>query len=243
MNGRYDREVARNQRPAGRTERSPDRPTERPAGATERPTGRTGRRAEYAEATRVAIATAARELFMQQGYFGTTVDDIATAARVAPATVYAVGGGKQGLLKSVIESATTAPEVGEAYSYIGTFDDPQALIRFIVQATRARFEKWSGIMRVVIATAPHDPSAAEGLELARRGLHGALSRTADRLSELGALRAGMDAGEATDVLWFYLSNAAYFSLTDDNGWSLDRAETWLADSLQPALLRTNAKQQ
>jgi hypothetical protein len=45
------------------------------------------------------------------------------------------------------------------------------------------------------------------------------------------------------VLWFYLGNAAYVSLTDDNGWSLDRAEAWLADSLQAALLGKNPKQQ
>src|SRR5689334_18609086 len=111
MRGRYDREMAGKERSSGRGA-GPAGASEPSAAASARPAGpgaRTGRRAEYAEATRVAIATAARELFMQQGYFGTTVDDIAAAARVAPATVYAVGGGKQGLLKSVIESATTAP--------------------------------------------------------------------------------------------------------------------------------------
>jgi AcrR family transcriptional regulator len=53
----------------------------------------TSRRAEYAEATRKAIADAARQLFCQRGYFATKVDDIANQARVAPATVYAVLGG------------------------------------------------------------------------------------------------------------------------------------------------------
>jgi len=196
-----------------------------------------GRRAEYAEATRTAIAAAARELFMTQGYFGTTVDNIAAAARVAPATVYAVSGGKQGLLRSVIEAAITAPEVAETYAYLGIFDDPVALVRFITNATRARFEKWSGIMNVVIATAPHEAGAAEGLALARKGLLGALSHTAARLAELGALRPELDAQKATDLLWFYLNNSAYFSLIDDNGWTLDQAEAWLGDSLEQTLLR------
>jgi len=196
-----------------------------------------GRRAEYAEATRTAITAAARELFMTQGYFGTTVDNIAAAARVAPATVYAVSGGKQGLLRSVIEAAITAPEVADTYAYLGTFDDPVALVRFITNATRARFEQWSGIMKVVIATAPHETSAAEGLELARKGLLGALTHAAARLAELGALRAELDAQKATDLLWFYLNNSAYFSLIDDNGWTLDQAEAWLGDSLRRALLR------
>ncbi|MEV4085706.1 hypothetical protein AB0J43_36105, partial [Nonomuraea fuscirosea] len=63
-----------------------------------------------------------------------------------------------------------------------------------------------------------------------------LTRTARRLAELGALRPGADAEEAAETLWFYLNNNAYFTLTDDNGWSLERAERWLRDSLHHALL-------
>src|SRR5258705_11212689 len=39
----------------------------------------------------------------ERGYFATKVDDIAALARVAPATVYAVSGGKQGLLRTLTE--------------------------------------------------------------------------------------------------------------------------------------------
>ena len=56
------------------------------------------RRDEYAQATRQAILDSARALFAERGYFATKVDDIAAKARVAPATVYAVTGGKYGLL-------------------------------------------------------------------------------------------------------------------------------------------------
>jgi len=194
-----------------------------------------GRRAEYAEVTRQAIVTAARDLFVEHGYFGTTVDKIAEAARVAPATVYAVSGGKKGLLRSIVETATTAPNVQEAYEKILAFPDADGLLRWIVHETRRRFELWSGLMRVVADTAPYEPAAAEALELARASLRGALSRAGTRLHTLDALRAGIDADQATDVLWFHLSNAAYFSLTGDNGWSLDRAEDWLLESLRRAL--------
>jgi AcrR family transcriptional regulator len=60
------------------------------------------RRQDYAEATRPAIIDAARRLFAERGYFATKVDDIAAEARVAPATVYAVTGGKQNLLDILI---------------------------------------------------------------------------------------------------------------------------------------------
>src|SRR5580698_7101712 len=71
------------------------------------------RREEYAEATRRAIVAAARRLFSERGYFATKVDEIAALARVAPATVYAVSGGKQGLLRTLMDIGTTAPVVAE----------------------------------------------------------------------------------------------------------------------------------
>ena len=189
---------------------------------------KTGRRAEYAAATCRAIDDAARELFSTKGYIATTVDDIAEAARVAPATVYVVAGGKQGLLRSIIE---------ETYARILGMTDADELLRFITHATRVRFENARGLMRVVIDTAPHDAIAAQALETVHASLRGGLNRAARRLSELDSLRDGIDVRQATDTLWFYLGNNAYFTLTDDNEWSLDKAEQWLHESLRTALLR------
>ncbi|MFB7978493.1 TetR/AcrR family transcriptional regulator [Streptomyces vinaceus] len=55
-----------------------------------------GRRAGYTAATRQAILAAARQLFVERGYFGTRVEDIGRAARVTVPTVYATGGGGGG---------------------------------------------------------------------------------------------------------------------------------------------------
>jgi AcrR family transcriptional regulator len=194
-----------------------------------------GRRAEYAEMTRQAIVAAARTLFVQQGYFGTTVEDIAKAARVSPATVYAVGRGKQGLLRTVIESGTSAPAVAEFYARLDALDDPDAVLELITSATRMLFEEWSDLMRVVTATAPHDAGAAKSLAVARRSQRGGFTRTAQRLSELGALREGIETEDAVEILWFFLSNSAYFTLVDDNEWSLDKAQAWLRENLRTAL--------
>lgn len=196
----------------------------------------TGRRAEYAEATRQAILTAACALFVERGYAGTTVEDIAAAARVAPATVYAVGGGKKGLLASTIAAATSAAGVQEAYATISAHPDADGLLRWIVHETRRRFELWSDLMRVAMEAAPREPAAAAAVELARASLRGGLALTAARLADLGRLRPDVDVEQATDVLWFHLGNAAYSSLSVDNGWSLDRAEEWLLGALRRALL-------
>ena len=74
-------------------------------------TAGTSRREEYAVATKRAIVRSARQLFSERGYFATKVDDIAAVARVAPATVYAVSGGKQGLLRTLTDTAVSDPMI------------------------------------------------------------------------------------------------------------------------------------
>jgi AcrR family transcriptional regulator len=197
---------------------------------------RIGRRAEYAQATRRAILDAARELFVEKGYFGTTVEEIARAARVAPATVYAVGGGKNGLLRTLVEFGTGAEDIPEILARIKSFTEPRELISFIVRATRMKFEEWSGLMRQVAAAAPQEPKVLEIQLIAHQSLRGGLALTADRLAAMGALRADIDASRATDLLWIHLCNAAYFVRTDDLGWSLAESESWLDETLPTVLL-------
>ncbi|OIJ98947.1 TetR family transcriptional regulator [Streptomyces sp. MUSC 14] len=194
------------------------------------------RRAEYAEATRRAVLDAARELFVRRGYFGTKVEDIATAARVAPATVYAVGGGKNGLLRTLIESGVDAEDMPEILARIEAIDGPGDLIGFLIHATRLKFEQWSDLMRQVAAAAPQEANVRESQRLAHESLRAGLDLAAGRLAAMGSLRADLDAAKAADVLWIYLSNAAYFVRTDDLGWSLDESEAWLGRVLPFALL-------
>ncbi|MGB9307633.1 MAG: TetR/AcrR family transcriptional regulator [Mycobacterium sp.] len=196
------------------------------------------RRAEYAEATRQAIIAAARELFAQRGYIGTKVDEIAERARVAVATVYAVTGGKQGLLHTLVDEWTQAPEVAEAYHAIDTLDDPVALVSTVASLTRRMRRDWGDVMKIVLATAPLDQEAAENLRVGtdryRAGLHAA----AVKLAALDALKPGMTVDEATDLLWFFFGYGSFFTLTEDNGWSPERAEHWLSDMATYSLLKS-----
>lgn len=197
----------------------------------------TGRRAEYAQHTRQAIVDAAGALFVEKGYFATKVEEIARTARVAPATVYAVGGGKSGLLRTLIESATRAAEISGILERITQATDPAELIRFVIRATRELFEQWSPLMRQVVAAAPQEPTVREIQEIAHASLRHGLVLTAGRLADLGALRDDVDAARAADLLWLHLCNAAYFIRTDDLGWSLDESESWLTVTLPAMLLR------
>ena len=62
-------------------------------------------RDEQARRTRRAIVTAARELFLAQGYAATTIDAIAEEAHVSRRTVFNAVGGKVALLKLALDWA------------------------------------------------------------------------------------------------------------------------------------------
>ena len=150
--------------------------------------------------------------------------------------MYAVGGGKHGLLRTLIESGTNDQDIPTILARIESITEPRDLIAFLVHATRVKFEQWSGLMRQVVAAAPQEPGVRESLLIAHESMRGGFAVTARRLAGMGALRDGMDAAHATDLLWLHLCNAAYFIRTDDLGWSLDESETWLNDALPFALL-------
>ncbi|GAA1299112.1 TetR/AcrR family transcriptional regulator [Pseudonocardia xinjiangensis] len=204
--------------------------------------GRVTRRAEYAETTRRAIVAAARTLFSEKGYFATKVDEIAATARVAPATVYAVTGGKQGLLRTLVDEWSDAPVVAEARAEIAKLDDAEELLSFLAALTRSMRQDYGDIMRLVIAAAPHDATAAEGLATGTARYRDGTLLAAQRLADLGALRDGLTVEEALDILWFYFGYAGFFTLVDDNGWSYPKAEEWLRDAARRALLAEAASE-
>jgi AcrR family transcriptional regulator len=206
--------------------------------ASTRPRQGLRRREEYARATRQAIVQAARRLFSERGYFSTKVDDIAALARVAPATVYAVSGGKHGLLNTLIEIWATAPIDAATIGSIEATDDPTGIIRLVAAACRSMREEFGDIIRVTLTTAPHDQAVSDSLKHATTKYRRAFVPVAQRLLDLGALREGMDVKHAVDVFWFYFGYAGLFTLHDDNGWSYESAERWLCEEAGRALLRS-----
>jgi len=195
-----------------------------------------GRRADYAALTRQAILDTARTQFAAKGFFATTVEDIATGARVAPATVYAVGGGKHGLLRTLMDQWQDAPVIQATYEHIATLDDGQTILRATAAGTREVREQWGDVMRIVLATAPHDARVADSLTAATGNYRQGMRLTAQRLADIAALKADVTVAAATDILWFYFGYSSYFTLTDENGWALAEAETWLLAEASSALL-------
>lgn len=191
------------------------------------------RRQEYAAATRAAIIQAGRELFAQQGFIATKVEDIAARARVAPATVYTSVGGKHAILAILMEQLATWQPRTETFERIGHAQTSHEVLAALAHGTRTTREEWADVMRIISETAPHDQKA--GVVQAQRieRYKSALGIVTDRLTTLEG--PAFNRERAVAVLWFYFGPAAYLPLHDDLGWSYAETETWLLEQCERAL--------
>ncbi|MGW6224445.1 TetR/AcrR family transcriptional regulator [Streptomyces olivaceus] len=182
------------------------------------------RRARLAASTHEAIVDAAGRLFAERGYFATTVQEIAALADVSPATVYAVAGGKQGMITSLAKRWSDSPVLGESLRRLPTLTDPYQVVSYVAQASRQVREEHGDTMRPLLATAPSHPRIARELNASTERYRGTLDKVAQHLEGLGVPGGRRHIG---DVLWFFFGYSGYFTLLDDNGWDYDRAQEWL----------------
>jgi AcrR family transcriptional regulator len=133
------------------------------------------------------VLQVARELFGQNGYSGTTVRAIATAAGVDPAMVFYFFGTKQGLFSAVIDMSENVPPAIESI-FAGSLDTiGERIVRTLVE----NLDKSDRTPLVMLTrSAPTDPQSEA---LMREFIDREIT---DRLAALlgtpdAALRAGM----------------------------------------------------
>jgi TetR/AcrR family transcriptional regulator, regulator of cefoperazone and chloramphenicol sensitivity len=194
------------------------------------------RRAQ-AEETRRAIAAAARELFLERGWAGTRVRDVAVQAGVSEPSVYAVYGNKAGLAMALLDSLDDAAdpmrmmrELDEAKG------DPARQLAVLTEFDRRLFEQGGDAITVIREAGRTKPELAEIVVQGRqRGDRN--RRRIFRSWPEGTLRDGLDVDGARDV-YAALSNVdVYLVLTRERGWSPERVEKWWAETMARLILR------
>jgi len=186
------------------------------------------RRERYALETRRAIVDAARKLFAERGYFATTVEEIAAEADVAPATVYSSTGGKQSLLNHILDLWRTDPQIQDTLDKVAASTDPREIIDTLSRAACEMRERWADAVKIFLTTAPHDADVARQFAPFTQFYRQCVADIAQRLADLRALRKGINAAYATDVLWLYFGYGSIYTLHEENGWSYNQARDWLA---------------
>ena len=203
-------------------ERPPDRP----------------RHEEYPDQTRAAVLAAARRLFAESGFFQTRVEQIAKLSRVSPATVYAQCGGKQGLLRSLMDSWTQAPVIVEFEQKALATDDAAVVMQTLSTAYLQITEQWGDVVRVVIDVAPHDDESGVVLATAQRRHNRSLTTICRHLEDIGALRDDVDARLASRIITYYYGIDGLLRTREVFGWSLKRSNEWLLAHASAAVMRS-----
>ena len=199
------------------------------------------RRAQ-AEETKRAIVDAACALFIERGYAGTTMDAIAQQAGVAVETVYAAFRTKRAVLARLMEVAAVGDHAPvalldrEGPRLVREMQDQRPQILQFSTGIREIMERVGPVFEVMRGAAPTEPEIARLLREYLEKRHTGMAHFVHALLQNGPLRPGLAPDEAADTVWTVTSPEVYRLLTRDRGWSTERYEIWLAETLAMLLL-------
>jgi AcrR family transcriptional regulator len=204
-------------------------------------------RAEQARETRRRIRDAADALFLDRGYVGTSMDDVATAAGVSRQTVFSAFGSKANLLKEAFDvrlagddEPLAIAERPEAQRILEE-SDPVALLRaqadfFVITMLRV-LPLWPAME----AGAATDPACADVLAFFDRGRLEGPGEIVDVLAQRGQLRKGLSRKKAKEAMYLLTNpNVAHDALR--RGWKVRELQRWLGDCLAAVLLDPSDQQ-
>jgi AcrR family transcriptional regulator len=199
-------------------------------------------RSQAAAETRARIRAAAARLFVEQGYVATTIREIARAAGVGERTVYAAFPGKADLFRHALDVATVGdeepvavaerPEIIDAYART----DPREAIGRTIDYTVALLERAGDLIMVTVQAADADAdmrAAADAGSRATRDLWLTLTQT---LQDRDALRTGLTAPIAADILYALASPHTHQLLRRHRGWTRQRYQAWLTETATQQLI-------
>ena len=199
-------------------------------------------RAEQIRATRRKVLGAARDLFLRRGYFGATIEAIAQRAAVSPQTVYNVVGGKAALLKAVYDVALAGDDepvpIGErpAFAEIAGAPDARSSLALYARFGREMLARAGPLVTVVfVEGSGRDPDLRAFIDKIENERRAGTANMAHHIATRFGLRPGLTEAEAADVLWTLTAPELADRLTRRRGWTLDRYEQWLAQTMADAL--------
>jgi AcrR family transcriptional regulator len=193
-------------------------------------------RREAAEATRQAILDAARAMFCERGYAGTTMPRIAQSAGISLDTVYAAVGKKPALFALLVESAISGANVAvpaEERDYVRAIraeGDAARKVEIYAEALCKIQERLAPLFRVLQEAAATDAGLGELWKgIAERRARN-MRLFAKDLAQTGKLRRDLSIDTVGDVLWTMNSPEYYLLLVQQRGWAPARFEEWLKDA-------------
>jgi AcrR family transcriptional regulator len=189
-------------------------------------------RQEQAEATRVRIAEAARELFAADGYGATSIDAIAKGAGVATRTVYSAFGTKREILSLICDLWLQRAGARELAGEVLAETDPATKLR---KAAHWLTNLYSAGFDVVLIFEAATDESAETRALLRSKLAGR-NEVMDAI--IGSMKGDLDVplNQAQAIYRALAAPGVYRELVTESGWTTEEFEDWVATSLERQLL-------
>jgi AcrR family transcriptional regulator len=195
-----------------------------------------GRRREAsARETRRRVAEAGLRLFLEQGYVATTVQTIAEAALVAPATIYQAFGTKHAVLAAALDITVVGDEPvvtvldQDWVDQVRREKNPDRQLKLVAEGTSRIAARTAPIKEVMRDAAATEEAARELIRQDHEGRYRTQAGLVDLLIENRPLRAGMDRRRAVDTYFAIVNSATYELLVVQRGWTLAEWQAWIAD--------------
>lgn len=191
---------------------------------------------------RRAVLDAAGTLFLARGYGATTIEAISHASDVPQATVYRLFSSKLGILKALLDASVAGDDepvpVAERPRVRSLLNaaDPRDRLAGLAGISVEINTRTTPIYRILLSAAGSDNDAAGLLDELTRQRQEGQGRVATSLARSGALRLGLRAGEAADLIHALASPELYRLLVIERHWSPARFERWLSETLADQLL-------
>ncbi len=191
---------------------------------------------------RAAVVEAARALFLERGYAGTTIQTISDLSDVPPATVYRLFSSKPGILKALLDVSIAGDDEAVALQdrphvrALLADRDPRNQLSGFAGITRGIMSRAEPVHRILVSAAGSDPDAAALLAEQTRQRRQGQARIARSLARAGALQPKLRERDAADIIHALMSPEVYRLLVCDRGWPPERYEQWLKDILIDQLL-------
>jgi AcrR family transcriptional regulator len=202
------------------------------------------RRQQQAELTRRSILDAAQVLFERDGYVDTTMEAIAAEAGVALKTVYSAFTTKSGLLRALwdllLKGDADAAPVAQRQWYRDVLEeaDPERQLRLNARNSRIVKARIGPMLRVIRSASAVDADGAALWQLIQSDFYENQRAIVNTLHKRGALRLGLSARRAADILWSLNHPDVWLLLVGERGWTPDAFEAWFADATCQQLLGT-----
>lgn len=196
-------------------------------------------RDRQAETAKKLIVSAALEAFLEDGYLGTTMDDIAEKAGVARRTVYNQFGSKASLLIAVINDRVVAAEersIEADHDAVRALDNAEEMIDAFIRGHIGVAVRSLPILKVTFEAALIDGEVAKAYEKNEEYRYQAQQVLIEALNNRGLLRNDVPIDYLKRGFWL-LAGPQMLTTATDAGWDIDTYASWLKDTVTGLLIK------